>query len=74
MNDPLGGSTLRPPAHDAGRVPESLVAATVRAVVRLARREAPTSRVLSRRTTWLVREAMKALAQEGHTPPPGRSP
>jgi hypothetical protein len=76
VNDPLGAAGGRPPGDAGMCVPESLVEATVRAVVRLARREAPACRILSRRTTWLVREAMKALTQNGRRqprPPGGRS-
>jgi len=70
VNDPnVATGGWPPPGEGLARVPDSLVEATVRAVVRLARREAPACRILSRRTTWLVREALKALAQHCRQPP-----
>jgi hypothetical protein len=52
----------------AGKVPEGLVLATALAAVRLARREATPQEVLSERVVELVRQSLKALAQQKGKP------
>jgi hypothetical protein len=51
-----------------GRVPEPLVLATAIAATRLARREATSREVLPERVVELVRETLKALAQQKWKP------
>jgi hypothetical protein len=51
-----------------GKVPEHLVLATAVAAVRLARKEAVLTEVLSERVVELVRESLKALAQQKWKP------
>jgi len=45
-------------------LPEFLIHATVRAAVRIARDRTSPSQILSQRTTWLVGEALRALADD----------
>jgi len=51
-----------------GRVPEPLLLATALAAVRLSRREAALADVLSERVVELVRESLKAIAQQKWKP------
>jgi hypothetical protein len=55
---PAGGGCAGP------GVPDLLVAATVRAAVRVAQGKATSVRLLSRGTTQLVRDALRAIAQD----------
>ena len=57
----LGGDEPERPEPD-GDLPESLVNATVWAALRIARDRVAPSRILSPRAAWLVRKALRDLA------------